>query len=89
MSPQILKKFCSCTIESILTGCFTAWYGDCLAPERKALHRVVCTAKYYTGAELPAIQDLYTRRYQRTAATQDYRHPSHRLFFLLLHDKRY
>ena len=26
MGPQILKRFYSCTIESILTGCITAWY---------------------------------------------------------------
>ena len=25
MGPQILKRFYSCTIESILTGCITAW----------------------------------------------------------------
>ena len=30
MGPQILKRFYSCTIESILTGCITAWYGTCL-----------------------------------------------------------
>ena len=48
-------------IESILTGCITAWYGNCLASDRKALQRVVCMAKYITGAKLPAIQDLFTR----------------------------
>ena len=31
MGPQILEKFYSCTIESILTGCITAWYGNCSA----------------------------------------------------------
>ena len=46
-----------CYIESILTGCITAWYGNC-----SALQRVVCTTQYITGAKLPAIQDLYTRR---------------------------
>jgi hypothetical protein len=30
--PQILKRFYSCTIESILTGCITAWYGNCFYP---------------------------------------------------------
>ncbi|KAK6314528.1 hypothetical protein J4Q44_G00159870 [Coregonus suidteri] len=58
----ILKKLYGCTIESILTGCITAWYGNCSASDRKALQRVVCTAQYITGAKLPAIQDLYTRR---------------------------
>ena len=28
MDPQILKRFYSFTIESILTGCITAWYGN-------------------------------------------------------------
>jgi hypothetical protein len=31
--PQILKKFYSCTIKSILIGCITAWYGNCSTPE--------------------------------------------------------
>ena len=37
MDPQILKKLYSYTIESILTGCITTWYGNCLASNRKAL----------------------------------------------------
>ncbi|XP_071208102.1 F-box/LRR-repeat protein 8 isoform X1 [Salvelinus alpinus] len=84
-------KFYSCTIESILTGCITAWYGNCLASDRKALQRVVRTAQYITGAKLPAIQDLYTRRCQRKAQkiVRDSSHPSHRLFSLLPHGKRY
>ena len=66
MGPQIVKRFYSCTIESILTGCITAWYGYCSASDHKALQRVVRTAQYITGAKLPAIQELYTRRCQRT-----------------------
>ena len=62
--PQILIRFYSCTIESILTGCITAWYGNCSASDCKALQRVVRTDQYITGAKLPAIQDLYTRRCQ-------------------------
>ena len=31
----------SCTIECILTGCITAWYGNCSASDCKALQRVV------------------------------------------------
>jgi hypothetical protein len=67
MGPEILKRFYSCIIESILTGCITAWYSTGSASNRKALQRVVCTAQYITGAMLPAIQDLYTRRCQRKA----------------------
>jgi hypothetical protein len=39
----------SCTIESILTGCVTAWYGNCTTLNQKALQRVVPTAQYITG----------------------------------------
>ena len=59
MCPLILKMFYSCTIESILTGCITAWYGNCSTSDRKALQGVVRMAQYITGAKLPAIQDLY------------------------------
>jgi hypothetical protein len=61
LGPQILKRFYSCNIESILTGCITAWYVNCSASERKALQRVVHMAQNITRAKLPAIQDLYTR----------------------------
>uniref|UniRef100_A0A673ZE27 Reverse transcriptase domain-containing protein n=1 Tax=Salmo trutta TaxID=8032 RepID=A0A673ZE27_SALTR len=82
MGPEILKRFYSCNIESILTSYITAWYGNCSASDRKALQRVVRTAQYITGAKLPAIQDLYTRRCQRQALkiVKDPSHPSHRLF---------
>ena len=51
MGPQILKRFYSCTIESILTSCVAAWYGNCSRSDRKALQRVVLTAQYITGAQ--------------------------------------
>jgi hypothetical protein len=44
MGPEILKRFYSCNIKSILTGYITAWYGNCSASDRKALQRVVHTA---------------------------------------------
>ena len=36
MGPQILKRFYSCNIESILIGCITAWYDNCSASDHKA-----------------------------------------------------
>ena len=91
MGPQILKRFYSCTIESIATGCITAWYGNWSTSDRKALQRVVRTAQYITGAKPPAIQDLYTRQCERKALkiVKDSSHHSHRLFSLLPHGKRY
>jgi hypothetical protein len=62
-----------------------------MASDRKALQREVFTAQDITGAKLPAIQDFYTRRCQRKALkiVKDPSHPSHRLFSLLPHGKRY
>jgi hypothetical protein len=37
MGPEILKRFYSCNIKSILTGCNTAWYGNCSASDRRAV----------------------------------------------------
>ena len=51
MGPQILTKIYSCTIERILTGCITAWYGNCSASDCKALQSVMHTAQYITGAK--------------------------------------
>ena len=64
---KTVVKFYSCTIERILTGYITTWYGSCSSSDYKAIQRVVRTAQYITGAKLPAIQDLYTRRCQRKA----------------------
>jgi hypothetical protein len=44
MWSQIFSKFYSCTIENILTGFITAWYGNCSASNLKTLQRVVRTA---------------------------------------------
>ena len=62
-----------------------------VAKHLKALQRVVRTAQYITGAKLPAIQDLYTRRCQGKALNifKDSSHPSYRLFSLLPHGKLY
>jgi hypothetical protein len=39
MGLQILKRFHSCSIESIVTGCITAWYGNCSASNRKIMKK--------------------------------------------------
>ncbi len=67
MSPSILRSFYSCTVESILTGCITAWFGNSTAVNRKALQRVVRTARHIVGGELPSLQDIYTRQCIRKA----------------------
>jgi hypothetical protein len=58
---------------------------------RTVQYRVVRTVQYITGATLPDIEDLYTRRCQRKALkiVKYSSHPSHRLFYLIKHSKRY
>ncbi len=53
MSPSILRSFYTCTVESILTGCITAWFGNSTAGNRKALQRVVRTAATLLEVSFP------------------------------------
>ena len=67
---QLVTKnthFYRCTIESILSGCITACYGNCSAHNRKALQRLVRSAHRITAGKLPALQDTYTTRCHRKA----------------------
>ncbi|KAK3571576.1 hypothetical protein QTP86_014150, partial [Hemibagrus guttatus] len=49
---NIVKSFYTCTVESILTGCITTWYGNFTALNRRALQRVVRTAHHIVRALL-------------------------------------
>ena len=44
MSTTTCPNFYRCTIENILSGCITAWYGSCSAQDRKELQKVVNVA---------------------------------------------
>jgi hypothetical protein len=55
LSPKTLRNFYRCTIESILPGCITAWYGNSTAHNCKYLKRVVRSAQCITGGKLPAL----------------------------------
>eukprot|EP00061_Rhincodon_typus_P001336 g14490.t1 len=54
MSIRSLTNFFRCTIESIMSGCIMAWYGNCSAQDYKKLQKVVCTAQTITEANLPS-----------------------------------
>ena len=62
LSPKTLTSFYRCTIKSILSGCITAWYGNCTALNCKALHRVVQSAQRITRGKLPALHGTYSTR---------------------------
>ncbi|KAI4894603.1 hypothetical protein NFI96_000714 [Prochilodus magdalenae] len=85
LPPPILTTFYRGTIESILSSCITAWFGNCTVSDRKSLQRVVRTAEKIIGVSLPTITDIYTTRCIRKANSivDDYTHPSHTLFTLL------
>ncbi len=46
------------TIESVLMGNITAWYGNSIDQDHKALQRVVCLAERIIGGTLPCLKDL-------------------------------
>ncbi len=51
--PPIMCTFYRGTIESILTSCFTVWYGACNASCRKSLQRIVRAAEKIVGVSPP------------------------------------
>ncbi|KAI4871800.1 hypothetical protein NFI96_004239 [Prochilodus magdalenae] len=79
LPPPILTTFYRGTIESILSSCITAWFGNCTASDRKSLQRVVRTAEKIIGVSLSTITDIYTTRCIRKANSivDDYTHPLH------------
>eukprot|EP00061_Rhincodon_typus_P006113 g26409.t1 len=62
MSIRSLTNFYRCPIESILSRCITAWYGNCSDQDRKKLQKVVRTAQTITEANLPSMGSIYTAR---------------------------
>ncbi|KAL7855621.1 hypothetical protein AOLI_G00192250 [Acnodon oligacanthus] len=62
LPPPILSMFYRGTVESILSSCIIAWFGNCTGSDRKTLQRIVRTAEKIIGASLPSIMDIYTTR---------------------------
>ncbi|KAK2878201.1 hypothetical protein Q8A73_012383 [Channa argus] len=91
LPPPILTMFYRGTIESILSSCITAWFGNCTVADRKTLQRIVRTAEKIIGVSLPSIMHIYTTRCIRKANSivDDRTHPSHTLFTLLPSGKRF
>ncbi|KAK1797545.1 hypothetical protein P4O66_000840 [Electrophorus voltai] len=88
---KVLWNFYTCTIESILTGNITVWFGNSTKQNRQALQRVVHSAKRITHTELPDLQTIYYKRCQTKARriVKDPTHPNNRLFSLLRSGKRF
>jgi hypothetical protein len=90
LTHKTLTNFYRCTIESILSGCITAWYGNCTAHIHKALQRVVRSAQCISGGKIPALLDTNSTRCQRKdkKIIKDINHLSHCLFTLLSSKRR-
>ncbi|KAK1799526.1 hypothetical protein P4O66_000408 [Electrophorus voltai] len=88
---KVLWNFYTCTIESILTGNITVWFGNSTKQDRQALQRVVRSAEHITHTELPDLQTIYYKRCQTKARriVKDPTHPNNRLFSLLRSGKRF
>eukprot|EP00061_Rhincodon_typus_P005074 g24111.t1 len=74
---DVHTNFYKCTIESKLSGCITAWYGNGFAQDRKKLQKVVCTAQTITETNVPSMDFIYTARCRRKAVNiiKDPSHP--------------
>ena len=90
-SKPVLRSFYTCTIESMLTGNITAWYGNTTIQDRKALQRVVHSAERTIGGKLPNLADIYTKRCKGKTSSilKDPSHPGYGLFSLLRSGNRY
>ncbi|KAK1789442.1 hypothetical protein P4O66_015372 [Electrophorus voltai] len=88
---KVLRNLYTCTIESILTGNITVWFGNSTKQDRQALQRVVHSAERITHTELPDLPTIYCKRCQTKAKriVKDPTHPNNRLFSLLMSGKRF
>ncbi|KAI4889040.1 hypothetical protein NFI96_012908 [Prochilodus magdalenae] len=82
---SILTMFYRGTVESVLSSCIIAWFGNCNASDQKTLQRIVRTSEKIIGVSLPSVTDIHTARCTRKAISivKDPTHPSHGLFSLL------
>ncbi|KAK1784319.1 hypothetical protein P4O66_003521 [Electrophorus voltai] len=78
-----LRNFYTCTIESILTGNITVWFGNSTKQDRQALQRVARSAERITHSELPDLQTIYYKRCQ-TKARKIVKDPTHPQKYTLL-----
>ncbi len=88
---ELLKKFYSAIIESVLYTSITVWFSSATKSELRRLQRVVRAAERILGTTLPTLQELYLSRVRKRAGkiTLGPSHPAHSLFELLPSGRRY
>ncbi|KAK3509648.1 hypothetical protein QTP70_008082 [Hemibagrus guttatus] len=83
---RCLKDFkLPCTIDSILMGSITAWFGNSTKQDRRALQRAVRSAERTIRTELPDLETIYSKRcWTKARKIMKYlSHPNNGLFSLL------
>ncbi len=61
VTTKMFADFYRSTIESLLTGCTTVWYGSCSAEDCK-LYRQGCKNSTLYETELPSVRDIYGKK---------------------------
>ncbi len=64
---ELLKKFYSAIIESILCTSITVWFSSATKSDHRRLRRLVRTAERIIGSTLPTLQELYSSRVSKRA----------------------
>ncbi len=65
---ELLIKFYSAIIESVLCTSRTVWFSSATKSELRRLWRVVRTAEWIIGTTLPTLQELYSSRVRKRLA---------------------
>ncbi|KAG5285829.1 hypothetical protein AALO_G00007940, partial [Alosa alosa] len=80
-----MKAFYTSAVESVLTGSIITWYGNSTVRDCSTLQRVVRSAECTIRTQLPALQDIYSRRVLLRAQKilKDSSHPNNGLFLPL------
>ena len=90
--PQdVLVQFYTAVIESVLSNSITVWYGSATKKETHRLQRIIKSAEWIIGLNLPSLQDIFTTRARKRAGKiiADPSHPGHNMFELLPSGRRY
>ena len=90
-SSVAFKDLCELLLRTYGPSYVTAWYGNCFVADRKVLQRVVKTAQYITGTQLPRVPDIHRKRCLQKAQSiiKNTSHPIHGLLIKLPSGRRY
>ncbi|KAI1885498.1 hypothetical protein AGOR_G00204310 [Albula goreensis] len=91
LSKELLCQFYRTVIESVLCTSITVWFCSATQKDKARLQRIVRTAEWILGINLPSLQDLYSSQVRKQAVkiTEGPSHPGHSQSELLPSGWRY